>query len=111
MLSIIKLRLRRLKDDTIVFVLMTAMALGLTAVFGMSFNTYKPEVLIVDEDKSSYSQMLVDELKINNAFDFIVTDLNDASVQVEEGKVSIAIIVYQGFEGSVKKAAKFLWDS
>ena len=106
MLSIIKLRLRRLKDDTIVFVLMTAMALGLTAVFGMSFNTYKPEVLIVDEDKSSYSQMLVDELKINNAFDFVVTDISDASVQVEEGKVSIAIIVYQGFEGSVKKGSE-----
>ena len=48
MLSIIKLRLLRLRDDWMVFAVMTAMALGFTAVFGFSFSGYKQTVLIVD---------------------------------------------------------------
>ncbi len=62
MLSIIKLRVLRLRDDVMVFVLMTAMALGFTAIFGASFDSYKPSVVIVDEDKSFYSEYFIDEL-------------------------------------------------
>jgi ABC-2 type transport system permease protein len=98
MLSIIKLRLLRLKDDILVFVLMTGMALVLTAVFGISFNTYRPEIMIVDEDKSNYSEMLIDELKTNNSFNFVVTDMDEASKKVQEGNVSVAMVVYNGFE-------------
>lgn len=101
MLSIIKLRLLRLKDDVLVFVLMTGMALVLTAVFGISFNTYRPEIMIVDEDKSNYSEMLIDELKTNNSFNFIVTDMNEASKSVQGGNVSVAMVVYDGFEESL----------
>lgn len=98
MLSIIKLRLLRLKDDILIFVLMTGMALVLTAVFGISFNTYRPEIMIVDEDKSIYSEMLIDELKTNNSFNFVMTDMDEASKKVQEGKVSVAMVVYNGFE-------------
>lgn len=101
MLSIIKLRLLRLKDDVLVFVLMTGMALVLTAVFGISFNTYRPEIMIVDEDKSNYSEMLIDELKTNNSFNFVVTDMGEASKKVQEGNVSVAMVVYDGFEESL----------
>lgn len=101
MLSIIKLRLLRLKDDVLVFVLMTGMALVLTAVFGISFNTYRPEIMIVDEDKSNYSEMLIDELKTNNSFNFVVTDMNEASKSVQGGNVSVAMVVYDGFEESL----------
>lgn len=101
MLSIIKLRLLRLKDDVLVFVLMTGMALVLTAVFGISFNTYRPEIMIVDEDKSNYSEMLIDDLRTNNSFNFVVTDMDEASKSVQEGNVSVAIVVYDGFEESL----------
>lgn len=101
MLSIIKLRLLRLKDDVLVFVLMTGMALVLTAVFGISFNTYRPEIMIVDEDKSNYSEMLIDELKTNNSFNFVVTDMDEASKSVQGGNVSVAMVVYDGFEESL----------
>jgi ABC-2 type transport system permease protein len=101
MLSIIKLRLLRLKDDILVFVLMTGMALVLTAVFGISFNTYKPEIMIVDEDKSNYSEMLIDELKTNKSFNFVVTDMDEASKRVQEGNVSVAMVVYNGFEKNI----------
>lgn len=49
MLSIVKLRLLRLRDEYLVFVIMTAMALGLTFIFGFSFNGYRPSVIIVDD--------------------------------------------------------------
>ncbi len=101
MLSIIKLRLLRLKDDVLVFVLMTGMALVLTAVFGISFNTYRPEIMIIDEDRSGYSEMLIDELKTNNSFNFVVTDMDEASKKVQEGNVSVAMVVYNGFEESL----------
>ncbi|MPM20931.1 hypothetical protein SDC9_67369 [bioreactor metagenome] len=101
MLSIIKLRLLRLKDDVLVFVLMTGMALVLTAVFGISFNTYRPEIMIVDEDKSNYSEMLIEELKTNNSFNFVVTDMDEASKSVQGGNVSVAMVVYDGFEESL----------
>ena len=68
MLSIIKLRLLRLKDEYMVFIFMTAMALGFTAIFGASFNTYKPTVYIVDEDMSYYSESLINELKTYKNF-------------------------------------------
>ena len=54
MLSIVKLRLLSLRDNYIVFLIMTAMALGFTAIFGISFNSYRPSVIIVDEDNTIY---------------------------------------------------------
>lgn len=102
MLSIIKLRILRLKDDVSVLILMTVMAFGLTAIFGISFNQYKPTVLIVDEDKSSYSENLIDELKRNNAFNFVNSDINNAQVGIEEGKVAAALLINKGFNDNIE---------
>lgn len=62
MLSIVKLRLLSLRDNYMVFLVMTAMALGFTAVFGISFNTYRPSVIIVDEDNTPIRQNLLKSL-------------------------------------------------
>ncbi len=102
MLSIIKLRLLRLKDDVSVLILMTVMAFGLTAIFGASFNQYRPKVLIVDEDKSSYSENLIDEIKRNNAFDFVDSDINNAQVEIEEGKAAVALLINKGFNDNLE---------
>lgn len=102
MLSIIKLRLLRLKDDVLVFALMTAMALGLTAIFGVSFDDYKPTVLIVDEDNSLYSENLLIELKQNKAFNFVDSDLEIASKEIEEGKASVALLIQEGFHNNIE---------
>ncbi|MDW5299413.1 MAG: ABC transporter permease [Sedimentibacter sp.] len=102
MISIIKLRLLRLKDDVKVLVLMTAMAFGLTAVFGVSFNSYRPTVLIVDEDKSTYSENLIQELKSSKTFNFIETDYTNASKEVEEGKTLVALLINKGFGSNIE---------
>jgi len=106
MLSVIKLRFLRLRDDIAVFALMTAMALGLTAIFGVSFDDYRPSVLIVDEDKSVYSKLLIDELMDNKSFGFAAAELENAAGQVEEGKVLAALVIGKGFEASVKGGAQ-----
>lgn len=106
MLSIIKLRLLRLKDDVMVFILMTAMALGFTAIFGFSFNSYRPTVLLVDEDQSYYSEKLINELKENIEFNFVITDLLAASKDVQEGNVSVALLIKDDFDKSIRNNEK-----
>lgn len=102
MISIIKLRLLKLKDEVAVFLLMTVMALCLTALFGFSFNGYRPTVLIVDEDNSAYSQIFIDELKTNSAFKFINSDMKTAVTEVEEGKVLASLQIKEGFHNEIE---------
>lgn len=102
MLSIIKLRVLRLREDYWIYLIMMIMAFGLTVIFGVSFNDYKPTVLIVDENRSSYSKNLTTELGRNEAFEFVESSRADAVVQVREGKVLAAVLIEEGFETSVK---------
>lgn len=102
MLSVIRLRFIRLRDDIAVFVLMTVMALGLTAIFGASFDEYKPEVLIVDLDNGSRSAAFIDGLRENDSFRFVTLGMDNAVTDVEEGKVLAAIVIQDGFSGAVE---------
>jgi len=103
MLSIVKLRLLSLRDNYVVFLVMTAMALGFTAVFGIAFNTYRPSVIIVDEDNTPYSAEFMEELKQNKIFKFLDSDKNDAIARVEEGKVLAALIINEGFHDNIER--------
>jgi ABC-2 type transport system permease protein len=102
MLSIIRLRLLRLKDDIAVFVLMTVMAFGLTAIFGASFDDFRPTVIIVDEDNSSYSETFINELKNNKGFSFTDSDMKSAAAEVEKGNVLAALVIYKGFDKDIE---------
>lgn len=102
MLSIIRLRLLRLREDVMVFVVMTAMALGFTAIFGASVNSYVPTVLVVDEDSSYYSEYLINELKQNKNFRFENSDLTTASGKIEEGNAAVALLIKQGFHENIE---------
>ncbi len=103
MLSIVKLRLLRLRDEYLVFVVMTVMALGLTFIFGFSFNSYRPSVILVDEDKSLYSEDFIEELRQIDTFKFIDTDVNSASKLVEEGDALVALVINKGFQNNIQK--------
>lgn len=102
MLGIIKLRLLRLRDDFWVYVIMMLMAFGLTVIFGVSFSDYRPEVLIVDESRSSYSENLKSELRENEAFAFTESGREAAVTRVREGKALAAVLIGGGFESAVK---------
>lgn len=103
MWSVIKLRLLRLRDDILVYVLLIAMAFGLTVVFGVSFDDYKPTVLLIDENKSSYSKELTEELSRSDVFRFLESDRENAITEVKEGKVLAAILIEDRFESGIKK--------
>lgn len=106
MLSIIRLRLLRLKDEIAVFILMTVMAFGLTAIFGASLDDFKPTVLLVDEDKSAYSEIFMKELKANNSVNFVYSDIKNAATGVEEGKVLAALVIRKGFDEDINGGEK-----
>lgn len=99
--SIIKLRLLRLRDDFWVYLLMMVMAFGLTVVFGVSFNEYRPTVLIIDENNSSYSRELSEELRQNDVFRFQNSDREQAITKVEEGKVLAAVLIEDQFGSDI----------
>ena len=102
MISIIKLRILRLKDEIIVLIIMSAMALGFTAMFGASFDSYKPTVLIVNNDNSIYSENLLKELKEVNEFNFIDSNMNEAVERIEEGNVLAALVINENFEDLIE---------
>lgn len=102
MLSIVKLRLLSLRDNYIVFLIMTAMALGFTSIFGISFNSYRPSVIIVDEDNTIYSKEFIEELKLNKTFKFIDSDKETSTLRVEEGDAFVALIVNEGFHDGIE---------
>ena len=106
MLSIIKLRLLGLRDDFAVIVLMTVMALGFTAIFGISFDHFRPTVLVVDEDKSGYSEALINELKDDKGLNFEAMDMKDAAAKVEEGKAIAALVIPKGFDEGIKSGKR-----
>lgn len=103
MLSIIKLRFLMLRDEYKSMVLLTAMALGFTAVFGISnVDGYKPKVLIIDEDNSKYSQLFIEELKMSNSFEYEISNYDRGIKLVDEGKVLTAIILKNNFEKDIE---------
>lgn len=103
MLSIIRIRFIRLKHEFFVFLIMTVMALGFTFLMGMvQSGDFTPTVLIVDKDKSEYSEMLINELNANNAFSYQNTSYDDAVGRVEKNKVLAAIVIESSFKQNIE---------
>lgn len=98
MISILKLRLLRLKDELWIMAIMTAMAIGLTAIFALSvMSNPVTEILVVNNDDSSYSKMLLDDLKDNKSYKLSFVDYKSAVINVEEGWTSAALIIDEDF--------------
>jgi len=110
MLSIIKLRILGLRDEYIVFLIMTVMALGLTSVFGASMNVYKPTIAIIDEDESQYSHLLIEEIQGNTQFNYEFYDYEKSEDLIEEGKVLTGLRIRKGFEENILKDVEPIID-
>lgn len=98
MLSIIRLRLQKLKGDYYVFLIMTALSLMFTFIFSAAYNgDYTPTVLVVDMDGSNYSQMIIDELIENKTFRYSETTYEEASEKVRKGNAVAALVIKEDF--------------
>ncbi len=103
MLSVLKLRLMNLRNDIGVIVLMTAMALGLTFIMGGAVGSgYVPTVMIVDEDSSEYSKMLIEEVKGKSGYNYVIGEYKKAVEIVNEGKAITSVVIKEGFRDSIK---------
>ncbi|SDZ04465.1 ABC-2 type transport system permease protein [Proteiniborus ethanoligenes] len=105
MLNIIRLRLLKFKDEYLVLVMMTAMALIFTYLMGAAQNSdYTSIVAIIDKDNTEYSARIIDELKLDNTFIFSEDSYQDSTIKVEEGKILAAVVLEEGFENKVKNS-------
>ena len=104
MLSIIKLRLMNLKNEYFIIVIMTFMALLLTFVMGAAFNgDFRSNIVIVDQDNSEYSKILVDEITKNNSFKFEVSNYENAFNKVDSEKALSAVVIKKGFGKNIEE--------
>lgn len=105
MLEHIKLRIKLLKDDLVMVVVMLAMAIVLTMIFGQAFGgDYIPSVRVVDMDNTETSQQLKDTIS-NTVEGFVFRDaeLNEMKDLVKESSIMAGIVIEEGFESDYTK--------
>ncbi len=102
MLSIILLRLKKLKGEYYVFLIMTALSLVLAFIFSSAYNSdYTPMVLIVNNDDSAYSQKAIDELVNSDTFNYKIVSYDKATEEVRKGSALAAIVIKENFGESI----------
>jgi ABC-2 type transport system permease protein len=103
MRSILWLKLRLLKRDYMILVILTAMALLLTGIFGGSMiGKYQPSILLVSEESSLESDRFFELMQTSETFQFEWADQADAIMRVESDEVMAALILPVGFGMDLK---------
>lgn len=98
MLSLLNLRIKRLKDDIPLLLIMTGMAFLLTFIFGSSFNTgFNPTIAITDNDNSENSRELIEEIQKIPNYNFEITNYSEAIQRVKEFDTITALIIKENF--------------
>ncbi len=103
MRTILWLKLRLLKRDYMILVILTAMALLLTGIFGGSMiGKYQPSILVVSEESSLESDRFFELMQTSETFQFEWADQADAIMRVESDEVMAALILPVGFGMDLK---------
>lgn len=102
MLSVIKLRILKMKQEYPVILFLTVMALGLTFIFGKSMGEYRPSVIVVDKDGTEYSKMVIEKITEENPYKFEYMKYDEGIAEVEEYKAIAAIVIEDGFQNNIE---------
>ena len=103
MRTILWLKLRLLRHDYMILVILTAMALILTGIFGGSMiGKYQPSILVVSEEASPESDRFFELMQASETFQFEWADQVDAMMRVESDEVMAALILPVGFGMDLK---------
>ena len=103
MRTILWLKLRLLRRDYMILVILTAMALILTGIFGGSMiGKYQPSILVVSEEASPESDRFFELMQASETFQFEWADQVDAMMRVESDEVMAALILPVGFGMDLK---------
>lgn len=101
MLGLLILRIKKIKDDLLLFVIMTSMAFILTAIFGASMiSDYIPSVVIADMSDTIQSKEMIEEIKEVDNYTFEVVDYQRAIEKVKETNTTGAIIIEENFQNN-----------
>jgi ABC-2 type transport system permease protein len=98
--------MRLLKRDYMIVLVMMAMALILTGLFGGSMGgNYQPRILVVSEESSPAGDRFLELLQSSDVFRFEWADESDAFMRVESDKALAALILPAGFEEDLESGA------
>ncbi|MCK5130305.1 MAG: ABC transporter permease, partial [Clostridiales bacterium] len=104
MLLHIWLRIKLLKDDLVMVVVMLAMAIVLTMIFGQAFGgDFVPTIAVVDNDMSQQSEAFTESIGDIEGFEFKIHSQKDMEAQVQENTVLAGIVLEEGFKDDVSK--------
>jgi len=102
MAAILWLKLKRMREDAIMYVIMTFMAVFLTFVFGnaMFGGSGAQRVYVVDNDNSAFSSSFVESLGAD-AYALEDKELEEAQTAVAKGEALAAIVIPDNFDSSI----------
>ncbi len=103
MTAILWLKIKRMRQDVFLYVIMTVMALLLTFVFGNAMfggGGSARRVAVVDNDGSAVSAAFIDAFD-KGAYALETVSTEDAEQAVSKGEVMAALVIPGGFEQSV----------
>jgi len=102
--AIMIFELKRMFQKPQSYLLMFGMPILFTLIFGALFSgesEAKPSMAVVDNDHSSLSQALINELESKNIINISIDKADDASAKFEDQKVTGYIRIDEGFEEQV----------
>lgn len=102
MAAILWLKLKRMQQDVIMYVIMTFMAVFLTFVFGnaMFGGGSAQRVYVVDNDNSAFSSSFVESFDAD-AYALEEKEIKEAETAVAKGEALAAIVIPDGFDSSI----------
>lgn len=103
MIAILKLRWMKLRDDSKLMLFMTGLTLIMIAVFAsIGYVPSDTKIGFVDEDQSSITTRLYEELNHLEGYEIILYTLEEAKVAVKEDDVEGAFYFENGFTSSLQ---------
>ncbi|MBN2287232.1 MAG: ABC transporter permease [Tissierellales bacterium] len=98
MLNQLGLRFKLLKDDRIMIIVMTVMALALTFIFSSSMSgSYRPSIMVIDQDRTQESRAFIKELQKSRLLDYRQAEEDEAIKQIEQSMAIAGLVVRNGF--------------
>jgi ABC-2 type transport system permease protein len=93
------MKIKNYKAMIPVMIIMTAMTLVFIYIFGIGFSKgFTPKVAIVDEDHSQISEMIVDKLKSQKAYEFYAGTYDESIIDLKKDNIIGFVYIQEGFE-------------
>jgi len=102
--AIMIFELKRIFQKPQSFLLMFGMPLLFTFIFGALFSSDsepKPNIVVVDEDHSTLSKALINELESKNIMELSLENAKDARAKFDDQKITGYIRIDKGFEEQI----------